>query len=421
MSATHSSEPVTDAPRGYREGPDLDQLVAEIAAENPRPVRFIDVDRVRRGGVMGFFAKENFALTYEVTPGAGEVAGGVDLAALVGSADAADGVEKPKPARAKAKPAAKSKAPARASAVSSASKQEFADMLLALAEKTVDGPAAGTADAANPAPAVFELTTPAVEPARTPDFWNLAPPTETDHTEPTPGDDVIIDASLTTFSPATITLPPPARSITPEAPPVTAAEAADPAHVLRELGVPEGWGAGQDARAPIVAAIAIAVDALPKPPTVPTRPGDLTVLIVGDGVSVVDAARVFHDQYGMQLKTATTRAEALSAVAGLRAGERPGLLVVPAEEAGDRLAGMAVSARADLVVLAVPATGKPSDQRRLVRRLAEAGVAVDGLAVDHAARTSSPATVWELGLPVILLDGRPATVEQWIALLLSTC
>jgi len=42
---------------------------------------------------------------------------------------------------------------------------------------------------------------------------------------------------------------------------------------------------------------------------------------------------------------------------------------------------------------------------------------LDGLAVFGLARTTSPATVWDLDLPVALLDGRPATRGAWAALL----
>jgi hypothetical protein len=50
--------------------------------------------------------------------------------------------------------------------------------------------------------------------------------------------------------------------------------------------------------------------------------------------------------------------------------------------------------------------------------LAKLGTAPTTLLVTGAARTASPATVWELGIPVAVLDARPAT-RAWAALLID--
>jgi hypothetical protein len=65
----------------------------------------------------------------------------------------------------------------------------------------------------------------------------------------------------------------------------------------------------------------------------------------------------------------------------------------------------------------VDATRKPADTRAQLARL---GSAPTALVVSGAARTASPATVWELDVPVAVLDGRPATRGTWAALLIDT-
>ena len=42
---------------------------------------------------------------------------------------------------------------------------------------------------------------------------------------------------------------------------------------------------------------------------------------------------------------------------------------------------------------------------------------IDALIVSGAARTASPATVWDLDIPIAIVDGRPATAGAWAGLL----
>jgi hypothetical protein len=69
----------------------------------------------------------------------------------------------------------------------------------------------------------------------------------------------------------------------------------------------------------------------------------------------------------------------------------------------------------DAFWLHVDATRKASDTAALVRELG----APTALVVTGASRTASPASVWELNVPVALLDGRPATPAAWAVLLLD--
>src|SRR6478752_5078160 len=56
------------------EGPDLPQLVAQVRAEYGAAAKIVKAERVRRGGVGGFFAREYFQLLVELPLGVGPTA-----------------------------------------------------------------------------------------------------------------------------------------------------------------------------------------------------------------------------------------------------------------------------------------------------------------------------------------------------------
>ncbi|NAZ84075.1 hypothetical protein GTR02_19905, partial [Kineococcus sp. R8] len=65
------------------EGTDLHVLLAEVRATHGEAARIVRAERIRTGGVAGFFAKERYEVTVEL-PEDGEVlAPGVDTAQLV--------------------------------------------------------------------------------------------------------------------------------------------------------------------------------------------------------------------------------------------------------------------------------------------------------------------------------------------------
>ncbi|OJV27848.1 MAG: hypothetical protein BGO26_16305 [Actinobacteria bacterium 69-20] len=51
----------------YREGTDLDELLAELDAQYPHRVRVLEIARPREGGVLGFFAKQRVGVHYMLT------------------------------------------------------------------------------------------------------------------------------------------------------------------------------------------------------------------------------------------------------------------------------------------------------------------------------------------------------------------
>ena len=61
----------------------------------------------------------------------------------------------------------------------------------------------------------------------------------------------------------------------------------------------------------------------------------------------------------------------------------------------------------------VDATRKTADTARYLHGMGT----VDAIAVHRADATADPASVLELGVPVVSIDGKPATVRAWAALL----
>jgi hypothetical protein len=136
-----------------------------------------------------------------------------------------------------------------------------------------------------------------------------------------------------------------------------------------------------------------------------------------DPSAVVGAGCVTIDLPARRDLTQRWRAREV-AVATRAAACEPLVVVVDTEQAeSDQWAAAIIAELApDVVWTVVDATRKPADLRR---QLASLGRPSDALAVVHADRTASPASVWELGLPVLSLDGRPATRGAWAALLIN--
>src|SRR5690349_15874491 len=77
----------------YREGLDLDGLLAELDAESPGRVRVVDVDYGRAGGVLGFFARRTVGVHYVLNDADADSSEESALDELVSAADAADAAE----------------------------------------------------------------------------------------------------------------------------------------------------------------------------------------------------------------------------------------------------------------------------------------------------------------------------------------
>jgi hypothetical protein len=227
---------------------------------------------------------------------------------------------------------------------------------------------------------------------------------------------------------------------------VTTAELPAPADVrltlrrrLAELGVPfERIPADPSHH---YAAIEQLVHQLPQVGPLP-QSGDAIVVLAGPSGALAQATRVLVERmdlpserlwtFGCSALSAADRrlVEAADARALARAVRRgkgatatpPTLVVVCTDHAEDATADARPSAATIIAALSpdacwlhVDATRKPADT---ARQLAELGTPT-ALVVTGAARTASPASVWELDVPVALLDGRPASASAWAVLMLE--
>lgn len=187
------------------------------------------------------------------------------------------------------------------------------------------------------------------------------------------------------------------------------------------------------------AAIEQLVHALPKAPVAPSLPGEILVL-VGASRDVVAAADGLLAGSSLTFETIWTFGCPAAAgtrriptngkgvlsgpdqareVAATARAERTGavLIVIGTDSSAGReqTAGLIAAISPDAVWGAVEATRKPADTSRA---LAPAG-RIDGVVVTGAERTASPATVWETGLPIAIVDGRRSTPQVWAVLLLD--
>lgn len=186
------------------------------------------------------------------------------------------------------------------------------------------------------------------------------------------------------------------------------------------------------------AAIEALVDALPDTPLAPEHPGGLLV-IAGPAVDVLAAANDVRAQfagafervwtYGCSVDASMRHAasetgrlesarHAVDAAADLHSSDTSATMVVVATDApgGATAANDVIRALdADAVWLAVDATRKTEDTARWADAI-DSATAVIALSAE---RSLTPATLWSLGLPTALLDGRVASRSAWAVLLLS--
>ncbi|MGH8959596.1 MAG: hypothetical protein ACRDWT_00055 [Jatrophihabitantaceae bacterium] len=382
----------------YREAADLESLLADLDEQYPGRVRVVEVSHAREGGVFGFFARPKVGVHYELDDAAAGLAQPsrpVDradtglLAELLDAADAADAVT------------AAESAPGRLEGPNA----EFAQLLLDLAARKAierDGGSSSVRTLADP----LTTTAPGIEAAFAfPDF-------QTDAAAFKP------DAAASKPAAPVITAPPPVERRAEPHPDLTLRRK------LAEIGVPIGWVPD----APhVYAAVETLVNSLPEAPALPSAPGQLIVaagpagIVVGVAAGIAKQLRLPEDCLwsagcaGDQEITDSWRA-GVAATAHRLSGDRPAVVAVATDTLDEGLAAEIITAlQPDALWQHVDATRKPSDTRSMVR---EHG-APTALFVTGAARTASPASVWELGAPVALLDGRPPTRSSWAVLLLD--
>jgi hypothetical protein len=361
----------------WLEGPDRDALVAQIRAEYGHTATITGVKQVRHGGVLGFFAREHTVIAFQLadperstsTAAESVVAGGhavdgpttLTIEQLLERADSADG-----PHRATRVPAAEAD-----------SDQAFAQVLSQLVS----------------APGVEE-------PARSeqlPEHKAGVAPFRV------PVGDRVGSLARTRLE--------------------MLAE-------LRSVGVPLPIRphAGE---ASLYEAIEQIVAALPAAPAPPSQAGE--ILVLTGAADQLEPAAVLLAQLAHIPSDAIWRADARRSgnrsingpldatrrALELRTGSTAALVTVELERAVGNDAryswsSQVIAALSPTALWAAVDSGRKTEDLRA--ELAHLGP-IDALLVTGAAYTSTPATVWDLEIPIALIDGRPATSGAWAGLL----
>lgn len=381
------------------EGLNLEALLARVRDEYGPDARIVSAERVKSGGIGGFFSKERYALTVEL--------------ATDSSLDELD--EKARhAASAQHEAHARHAAPAQHEAPGTAGEGPTSlDDLVAMAD-TADrvssfAQALASARTDNPSEETAEET--AVYTAEVPD---------------TP--------SLTTFPPQ------PSPSIYPKEPqkPKEHQKPDEPAAVLLGplanrlvgLGLPV-WLATRAIGFDTYTAIAGTLSDLPAASQPPTGRGDILV-VLGDLAGAVIVARSVLATWRLDPEVLAVAGPNTTATSGgcrltgqadagrwasrLRMGDTPGIVLVEADLDARTIAwAKSITAAIGPTVIwaVVDATRKIADCSRWLEALGR----VDALAVHSTTGTSDPASVLSLGFPVAMVDGLPATPHTWAALL----
>ena len=407
------------------EDSDLRRLLDQVRSQPGAEILYQDV--VRRGGVFGFFAREVHRVAYRIVepglvePGLAEPTlaepglaepGQVELGAagrattptgqlpeltdLLASADALESSGDAGPQRlpvSAAEPAARPEA----------ALQDFAALLRSLTDHDPNGADPNRADLPGADPKSAGL--PGADP-------KLAEPVRAAHRRST----VAPKGNVSTFG------KPDARA------------RLELLMQLRQVGVPVSVNPRPDTHS-LYEALENILEELPAPAVPPRHAGEV-LAVVGESGPALQAARtcaailrIPQHSIGvaglpervraeLDYPEISGRAEALRLRSELRRAELPSIVVIAtdATEAGSDdpwAAELLAALRPTAVWAVVDARWKTEDSRAQLDRLGR----VDALVVHSAQLSASPASVWDLDLPLGLLDGRAASTFAWTGLL----
>jgi hypothetical protein len=461
------------------DGPDLEELLARAMTQAGPGGRVASADRVRRGGVAGFFAREHFEVVIEFddvvsTASASPdpaVAGGPaaaprswtdlidvteDVLELSGAPTAPDGGLGATPTDAAPAPAAPVPPALGSEArMPSTQKASFAAMLSAIARETVtgDGVAANTVNTTNEnaadeadmvvaaqpsdpaAPASGAAPSAGVAVAATPPWPITAGGTLTGAwidaiaaAAPQPGSAPVLAADLFADTPAQADV---ASLVQPGLAALGLPDGLLPEHTV--LACLEELSTSEDAQTYVEVALTSALQQLPEAPLPPQRPGSLLV-IVGDLDRALECAGALADREGIDLDTVVVASQARH-----RRGVSARHLVASPEVAADLAERSRRLPHPLIVAMHAPVSAEPDRwATRMLAALAPTAVwgvapathksedlaawadglgGLDALALEDLSATTSPADVLAAGIPVASLDGRHATPALWAALI----
>ncbi len=379
------------------EDSDLARLMETVHSQPG--ARILYQDTIRRGGVLGFFAREVHRVAYDVQP---ELAGidaiqplpgaPVDLAMadLLASADAIESAANTGP---------DGEAP------------EFAELLHRLTrmpELPLEASSAGVVEEAAAEPATEPAAEPAAEPAR-------------------PAREPLASVAFEEPQPELASVTPFGRT--------DARNRLDLLMQLRQVGVPVSVNPRGEAHS-LYQALEEILEELPAPVSPPRRAGEV-LAIVGDSAHAIQAARhcagmlripetgigvaglAAESAAALDLCHISGIAEAQRLRADLRLADTPSVVVIATDSATaepeDPWAAELLAALCPTAAWAVvDARWKTEDSVAFLAGLP----GIDALVVQGAQLSTSPASVWDLDLPLALLDGRTPTTFAWTGLLL---
>jgi hypothetical protein len=424
------------------EGDDLEALLARVRGEHGPDARIVSAERVRSGGIGGFFAKERYEITVEVAdpgrpqgavparparrpnpeprdhPPKSMPAGLEELAALADRSDGAPGFATALAAavHATATPAsaATPQPPVAGPTPSHGNQPElFASVLAdfpALAER-----ASRLGEAPHPAPTVRPIRSNAVTTALPAHEYQPVP-------------DATIQLPAFGLPGGNGAVPKTAR---PRPPGPVTPETASLVGRLVALGLPM-WLAVRVNEPDSYSAILSVMAELPAPPRPPAGKGEVLV-VLGDLAGAVSTARstlsslrldpdtlavAGHNTLGVPASARLSGpGDAARWVGEFRSnGIGPGVLAVEVDldpRASDWPRSIVAAAGATTIWAVADASRKTADSARWLSSLGR----VDALAVRGTIGTADPASVLTLGIPIATVDGRPATPHTWAGLL----
>jgi hypothetical protein len=398
------------------EGADVETLLDEVHKELGPDAQIVEANKLRKGGLGGFFARETFEIVAE--PGVMPATGVVDAPA---PADAptirmahADRAIDDEPA------GGATEAPALSTESAS-----FAEILDRLARETIED------DDPDPDDPPAVVARPAVLRRNAPDARGA-------YAQPEPAALAAQDAQGARVHewPSLEDLEARDRDAAPAPAPVLPAVPARAASGERSplvrLGLPPALVPQPGSTRDVQVALARRLHALPAAPEIPTAPGSV-IAIVGNGTDSVRVARrlaselsVDPDDVVVASQSNDERlppwlhvADAGSAAQRRRAWWRRGrltLVAVDNTETTDDAAwtrGVLDAIEPTLAWGVVDATRKPEDVAAWAGKLG----ALDAIALENIRATVSPAAILHVGIPVASIDGRRATPERWAQVL----
>lgn len=450
------------------DGPDLEELLLRARQEYGSNVHIVKADKVRAGGVGGFFTREQYELTIEVdepftgdTTAAGNTTfagdttfpGNTERFVANSAPFGGNGEKRERPASLlDLADAISDRETETRHAHSTAYSYSTASSESSTASPLADpatftpgfsaGPSAGpslstdgasfanilaglTASVAEPTPSASRVTAERAKPATT--GAKAAP-------KPAPKQDreAVVRPTLSRPPARRRSESRPARRTRAEAAPLSPPPMS--LQNLRDLGMPAALlPTGDDGD--VLGALVAALRQLPTAPALPTEAGDI-VALVGEGEGAWDAALQLTHSLGLDDRslvyvtagTAPSKVAPARRITALdqlpsrrdrwRRKTTPTIAVVDAPMAvkAARWNRQAITVLQPAAIWAVvPATRKPADVARWVGRLGH----TDGLVITDVDASSDPASVLEIGVPVAWLDGRPATPGAWAGLIVD--